>query len=237
MVNFDSVSKVYKGDIVALNNVSFSLKPAEFCFIVGPSGAGKSTIIRLLIRQEFPSDGSILFEDVNVTEIPRKLLSIYRQQIGVVFQDLKLIPSKTVRENIAFALEITNKPKSQIDETTEYLLQTVNLTKRAHLYPEDLSGGEKQKVGIARALANDPKLLIADEPTGNLDPNTSGEILEILKAINEWGTTVLVVTHDRSIVDKAQRRVIHMRNGEIEADTTGGYDVLESREKREEIRV
>jgi len=225
IVNFDKVSKIYKGDIIALKDVSFSIIPGEFCFIVGPSGAGKSTVIRLLIRQEFPTDGLIRFEDVNVTEIPRKLLSIYRQQIGVVFQDLKLIPSRTVRENIAFALEITNKPKDQIIETTEYLLETVHLEKRADLFPEDLSGGERQKVGIARALANDPKLLIADEPTGNLDPHTSDEILEILNAINGWGTTIMVVTHDKDIVDKGKKRVIHMRDGAIESDRVGGYDV------------
>lgn len=225
MIQFDNVSKTYKGDIVALDNISFKIKPSEFTFIVGPSGAGKSTVIRLLIRQEFPTDGLIQFEDVDVTKIPRNMLSIYRQQLGVVFQDLKLIPSKTVRQNIAFALEITNKPKEQVDETTKFLLETVRLDKRADLLPEDLSGGERQKVGIARALANDPKLLIADEPTGNLDPTTSNEILEILKAINSWGTTVLVVTHDKSIVDKMQSRVIHMADGKIVVDKVGGYEI------------
>lgn len=225
MIQFDNVSKIYKGDIVALDDISFKVKPSEFLFLVGPSGAGKSTVIRLLIRQEYPTNGNIQFEDVDVTQIPRNMLSIYRQQLGIVFQDLKLIPSKTVSQNIAFALEIINKPKEVIDETTKFLLETVRLDKRADLFPEDLSGGEKQKVGIARALANDPKLLIADEPTGNLDPTTSSEILDILKAINSWGTTVFVVTHDRSIVDAMQTRVLHMADGKIVSDRIGGYEL------------
>ena len=224
MVLFDKVTKVYKGDIVALDNVTFTLDPKEFVFVVGPSGAGKSTVIRLLIRQELPSDGEIVFEDVDVTKIPRRLLSVYRQQLGVVFQDLKLIPSKTVRQNVRFALEILNKPKNIADETTDFLLEKVGLQDRANLFPDELSGGEKQRVGIARALANDPKLLIADEPTGNLDPITSMGILELLNAINQSGTTLIVVTHDKKIVDSMQTRVLHMEKGKIISDHKGGYD-------------
>lgn len=225
MFKFDNIKKVYKGDIVALDNVSFGIDKGEFAFIVGPSGAGKSTIIRLLVRQELPTAGQITFDEIDVVNIPRSMLSLYRQQLGVVFQDLKLIPSKTVRQNISFALEIINKPKDVIHKTTDYLLDLVRLNQRADLYPEDLSGGEKQKVAIARALANDPKLLIADEPTGNLDPKTSDEILDILKAVNSWGTTVLVVTHDRHIVDAVKTRVIHMHDGKIVKDESGGYDI------------
>lgn len=225
MIQFNNVSKVYKNSITALDDVSFSVNPGEFLFLVGPSGAGKSTVIRLLIRQEIPSNGNILFEDIDVTNIPRNLLSVYRQQLGIVFQDLKLISSKTVRQNVSFALEITdNKSKAEIKDTTDYLLDIVRVKDRADLYPEDLSGGERQRVAIARALANDPKLLIADEPTGNLDPKTSMEILEILNAINGSGTTVMVVTHDRKIVDEKQTRVIHMRDGKIFSDRIGGYD-------------
>lgn len=223
MVRFDKVTKKYIGDIIAVENVSFSIDQGEFSFIVGPSGAGKSTIIRLLIREEHPTEGEIVFEEINVANLPRELLSPYRQQLGVVFQDLKLINSKSVLENIQFALEITQRDASTIDETARYLLDVVGLSSRSHLFPKELSGGEKQKVAIARALANDPKLFIADEPTGNLDPDTAMEILDILKTINSWGTTVLVVTHDKGIVDKMQTRVIHMNNGKIISDEKGGY--------------
>lgn len=224
MIKFENVSKRYKGDISALHDISFSVDPGEFFFLIGPSGAGKSTVLRLLIRQERPTSGTIIFDDVDITGIPRNMLSIYRQQLGIVFQDLKLIQSKNVLDNVKFALEILNKPRKEIDETTDYLLDMVGLTNRAMLYPEDLSGGERQRVAIARALANDPKLFIADEPTGNLDPETAFEILEILKAINKTGTTVMVVTHDKNIVDSMQTRVIHMNQGKILSDVLGGYD-------------
>ncbi|GAB4163832.1 MAG: cell division ATP-binding protein FtsE [Candidatus Dojkabacteria bacterium] len=228
MVTFDHVTKVYKGDYTALNDVSFFIDKGEFCFIVGASGAGKSTIIRLLVRQEFPTQGEIMFEDINVPQIPRKLLSFYRQQLGIVFQDLKLIPSKTVLENVEFALEIINKPKKEINETANYLLEIVKLQDKGKLFPDQLSGGERQRIAIARALANDPKLFIADEPTGNLDPETAYQILEILKKINSWGTTVIVVTHDKDIVDNMQTRVLHMAGGNLVEDRAGGYDDVRS---------
>ncbi|WKZ30972.1 MAG: ATP-binding cassette domain-containing protein [Candidatus Dojkabacteria bacterium] len=223
IIKFDKVSKVYKGSINALDDVTFNVDEGEFFFVVGTSGAGKSTIIRLLIRQELPTTGDIAFEDIAVTKIPRKMLSIYRQQLGIVFQDLKLIPSKTIRENVSFALEILGKDRKEVTDTTDYLLEVVKLQDRANLFPEDLSGGERQRTAIARALANDPKLLIADEPTGNLDPDTSFEILEILKTVNSWGTTVMIVTHDRDIVDAMKTRVIHMDKGKIAGDYVGGY--------------
>jgi cell division transport system ATP-binding protein len=224
MIQFKNVTKQYKGDIIALEDVSFSTDEGEFLFLVGHSGAGKSTILRLLIRQELPSEGEILFDDISVPGIPRKMLSIYRQQLGIVFQDLKLIPSKTIKENIQFPLEITNKSRKEMNETTDYLLELIGLENRSKLFPDALSGGEKQRVAIARALANDPKLFIADEPTGNLDPDTSAEILELLKTINSWGTTVMVVTHDVDIVDKMQTRVIHMEGGKLIEDRKGGYN-------------
>lgn len=223
IIKFDNVNKVYKGDISALNGVTFDVSQGEFFFVVGTSGAGKSTVIRLLIRQELPTSGDIQFEEIAVTKIPRNMLSIYRQQLGIVFQDLKLIPSKTIRENISFALEILGKDSKEVADTTDYLLEVVKLQERANLFPEDLSGGERQRTAIARALANDPKLLIADEPTGNLDPDTSFEILEILKTVNSWGTTVMIVTHDRDIVDAMKTRVIHMDKGTIVGDYVGGY--------------
>jgi cell division transport system ATP-binding protein len=223
MVKFSQVSKIYPGGITALKDVSFTINDGEFTFIVGPSGAGKTTIVRLLIREERPTSGEIQFEDVQVPSIPRKLLSVYRQQLGVVFQDLKLIDSKNVRENIQLALEITKKTREEMEETTDYLLNLVNLKGRSHLFPEELSGGEKQRVAIARALANEPKLFIADEPTGNLDPGTAMEILNILKTVNNLGTTVVLITHDDEIVDLMQTRVLHMQEGKIISDEKGGY--------------
>jgi len=217
------VSKIYKPDITALTDVSFEVATGEFIFLVGPSGAGKSTLIRLLIRQELPTEGSIMFDDTDVVALKKSLLPFYRQQIGVVFQDFKLIDVKTVRENIEFALEITGKPDEEITETTESLLDVVGLTDRQHLFPEQLSGGEKQRAGIARALANDPKLLIADEPTGNLDPQTSLEIIKILQTINEWGTTIMIATHDKEIVDILNKRVVRLENGTVASDHVGGY--------------
>lgn len=233
LIKFENVSKIYKETIIALDSVNFTAKRGEFFFVIGPSGAGKSTLVRLIIRQELPTQGDILFESILVTGIPRKMLAVYRQQLGVVFQDLKLIPSKTVRENVQFALEIANKPKNEIDETTDYLLETVGLKDRQALFPEMLSGGEMQKTAIARALANDPKLLIADEPTGNLDPDTSFEILELLKTINSWGTTVMVVSHDKDLVNAMQTRVLQMEHGKIINDKKGGY--LNNGNKDEQI--
>jgi len=224
LIKFKNVRKEYKGGIVALEDISFDLDSGEYIFIVGPSGAGKSTIVRLVIRAEHPTAGEIVFEEIDVPSIPRKLLSIYRQQLGIVFQDLKLIPRKTVRENIHFALEITDKSKNEALDTTNYLLDLVNLSNRSELFPRQLSGGEMQRVALARALANEPKLLIADEPTGNLDPKTADGILDLLDTVNSLGTTVMVITHDKNIVDKMQKRVIHLDKGRIVADEQGGYE-------------
>lgn len=224
MIYFESVSKYYKPDIIALQDITFSIETAEFMFLTGPSGAGKSTLIRLLIRQETPSEGKITFDNTDVASLKRTLLPFYRQQIGVVFQDYKLIELKTVRENIEFALEITGTPEADIKDTTDSLLDLVGLEKRQHLFPDQLSGGEKQRAGIARALANDPKLLIADEPTGNLDPETSLEIMQILQTINDWGTTVMIATHDREIVDEMGRRVVRLEDGKIVSDKIGKYN-------------
>ena len=222
-ITFDKVSKVYADDFHALHDVTFKIDKGEFLFVVGPSGAGKSTIIRLLTNEERPTSGEIFFEDIDVPTIPRKMLALYRQQLGVVFQDLKLIPSKTVEENIQFALEISRKPKDEIQDTTDKLLNLVGLTTLRSMFPETLSGGEMQKTAIARALANEPKLFIADEPTGNLDPDTSMEILEILKEVNSWGTTVMVISHDQSIVDKMKTRVLRLESGKLKRDGKGKY--------------
>ncbi len=224
MLFFDKVNKKYDRDIVALEDVNFSIEKGEFSFLVGPSGAGKTTLLRLLIREELPSSGNILFEDIEVVKLPRKLLPTYRQRLGIVFQDMKLLPSKTLDENIAFTLEILGKNNKEIKETTDYLLELVKLQDRRHLFPRQLSGGEKQKAAIARALANNPDLLVADEPTGNLDPDNALEILNILKDINKTGTTVMVISHDRDIVNQMKTRVIRIVGGKIVSDTKGNYD-------------
>ncbi len=231
MIDFKNVSKIYPKDIVALDDINLLIEPKEFTFIVGPSGAGKSTLLKLLIRQDFPTQGEIFFEDVDVIKIPKKLISVYRQQMGVAFQDLKLIECRTTRENIEFALEIIGKPKKESIETTEYLLDLVDLRDKSELFPKQLSGGEKQKVAIARAIANNPKVLIADEPTGNLDPNSALEILDILNTINELGTTVLAITHDHDIVNKMSKRVIALEKGKIVHDKKGGYRYIEKKDE------
>ena len=226
MLLFDNVSKKYDQDIIALEDIHFEIDKGEFSFLVGPSGAGKTTLLRLLIREELPTSGNILFEDIEVPKLPRKLLPQYRQRLGVVFQDIKLLPTKTLDENISFALEILGKANKEIEETTDYLLELVKLEDRRHLFPRQLSGGEQQRAAIARALANAPDLLVADEPTGNLDPDNALQILSILKDINKTGTTVLVISHDRDIVNEMKTRVIRMDKGKIVSDTKGDYDAV-----------
>lgn len=240
MLFFDKVTKKYNEDITALEDVFFNIDKGEFSFLVGPSGAGKTTLLRLLIREELPSSGNIFFEDIEVPKLPRKLLPTYRQRLGVVFQDIKLLQSKTLEENIAFALEILGKDDKEIIETTDYLLELVKLQDRRKLFPEQLSGGEQQRAAIARALANSPDLLVADEPTGNLDPESGLAVLNILKDINKAGTTVLVISHDRDIVNQMKTRVIRMIDGKIVSDTKGDYDSVgkpKVEPKRSEIKV
>ncbi len=236
MIEFKNVTKTYLESIVALDDICLGIEEKEFTFITGPSGAGKSTLLRLLIREEKPNNGDIFFEEIDVVNLPKKLLSVYRQQIGVTFQDLKLLESRTARENIEFALEIVNKPCKEAKDTAEYLLDLVNLKSRSELLPCQLSGGEKQKIAIARALANEPKVLIADEPTGNLDSDSTKEIMEILKTINDVDTTVLVITHDQSVVKKMKTRVIQLEKGRVVSDkkTTLKKTPKKSKKKEEE---
>ncbi len=231
MLLFDNVTKKYNQDITALEDVTFSIDTGEFSFLVGPSGAGKTTLLRLLIREELPTSGTIFFEDVEITKLPKPLIPKYRQRLGVVFQDIKLLPSKTLEENVAFALEILGKPDKEIKETTDYLLNLVKLENRRSLFPVQLSGGEQQRGAIARALASNPDLLIADEPTGNLDPDNSFQILEILRSINKSGTTVMVISHDKEIVDFMKTRVIRIENGKVISDNKGDYDTIKKPKK------
>ncbi len=219
MVIFDTVTKKYKESITALEDVSFRIDPGEFCFVVGPSGAGKSTIMKLLIREEVPTSGSIFFNEIEVPKLNRRLLPAYRQKLGIVFQDIKLLDTKTLEENIAFALEILDKSQKEIKDTTDYLLDLVGLRERKELFPQELSGGEQQRGAIARALANKPDLFIADEPTGNLDSQNAMQIMDILNRINKNGTTVMVISHDLNLIDGSKNRTINIRDGRLNSDT------------------
>ena len=219
MVIFNTVTKKYKENITALEDVSFRIDPGEFCFLVGPSGAGKSTIMRLLIREEIPTSGSIFFNEIEVPKLNRRLLPAYRQKLGVVFQDIKLLNTKTLEENIQFALEILDKSNKEIKDSTDYLLDLVGLRERKTLFPYELSGGEQQRGAIARALANKPDLFIADEPTGNLDSESAKQILDILKTINKNGTTVMVISHDANLINGSKNRTINIKDGRLNSDT------------------
>lgn len=222
MIQFISVSKLYPNNFLALDNISFDINEGEFVFLIGPSGSGKTTIIRHLIREERPTEGRIYFDDNDITRFRRGKVYELRRKIGVIFQDFKLIPDKNAYENVAFAMEAAGKSTRDIKETVPYVLDIVGLSGRSEAFPEQLSGGEKQRVAIARAISNNPKLLIADEPTGNLDPDAAWDIVQILTKINNWGTTVLMSTHGSDIVDSLGKRVITLENGRVKRDAMKG---------------
>lgn len=222
MIDFNEITKEYDNGTVALFDVSFSVQSGEFVFIVGPSGAGKSTLIKLLIREQLPTAGDIIFEGVSVPALPRKHLPILRREIGVVFQDFKLLPQRTVFENVALSLEVIGKTSQEIYEIVPPILDLVGLESRTNQFPNQLSGGECQRLAIARALAHGPKVFVADEPTGMNDPATSWEIIDLLNAINKLGTTVIVATHDASIVDDLKKRVVAIENGQVVRDEEKG---------------
>ncbi|HOX40789.1 MAG TPA: cell division ATP-binding protein FtsE [bacterium] len=226
VIEFQKVSKVYAGNIKAIDEVSFNIHMGEFISLVGPSGAGKSTLIRLLIAEERPTDGHVLVAGRNIAKLKKKELPYFRRKVGVIFQDFKLLPKKTVYENIAFALEVSDAPNDEITSKVPKIIELVGLAHRTRALTEELSGGEKQRVSIARALIHSPKLLIADEPTGNLDPVSTWEIIELLFKINRQGTIVLLATHDREVVDALQRRVITMRDGKVVSDQEKGKYLL-----------
>jgi len=218
MVIFNTVTKKYKENIIALEDVTFRIDEGEFCYVVGPSGAGKSTIMRLLIREELPTSGSIYFNEIEVPKLNRRLLPAYRQKLGVVFQDIKLLSTKTLEENIEFALEILDKSKKEIKDSTDYLLDLVGLRERKNLFPQELSGGEQQRGAIARALANKPDLFIADEPTGNLDHQNECTVLDIFKHLNQKGLTIIIVTHNPEIANLGNF-AIRLEHGKVVADS------------------
>lgn len=222
MITFKNVSKIYKPDTKALDGVSFHIKPGEFVSVVGVSGSGKTTLAKMLFAEERPSKGSIHIGDWDISNISQSEIPTLRRQLGVVFQDYKLLPKKTAYENVAFALEVAGAPGSRIREVVPQVLKIVGLTNKMQRYPRQLSGGEQQRVSIARALVHRPKIILADEPTGNLDAITAREIVELLKRINDVGTTVMLVTHDRDIVNAMRRRVITIHQGKIVSDAEHG---------------
>lgn len=225
MIYFDQVTKRY-GGTSALEGITLSISPKEFVSIVGHSGAGKTTLLKLLLAEESPSEGSVFFESIDVNDLPSSALHHYRRKIGTVFQDFRLIPNKTAYENIAFAMEAAGRHDDEIRSDVPYILDLVNLSEKAYNFPDQLSGGEKQRVAIGRAIINQPDVIVADEPTGNLDPINTFEIVEILKKINELGTTILITTHNKGVVDAVGKRVITMDRGKVVRDDPTGKYVL-----------
>lgn len=227
MIYFDNVSKVYSdGRSAALQEVTFQVAPKEFVSIVGHSGAGKTTLLKMIIAEDMPSHGQVFFESLDVHKIPKTKLPHYRRKIGTVFQDFKLLPHKTAYENVAFAMEANGRTDAEIAENVPQALSLVDLDDKAWNFPSELSGGEKQRVAIARAIVNQPDIIIADEPTGNLDPIATYEVVQILRKINDLGTTVIMTTHNKGVIDEIERRVITMDDGRIVRDDSTGKYVL-----------
>lgn len=222
MIYFNDVTKKYNKSDASLKDVSFSVSRGEFVSIIGHSGAGKTTIIKLILAEEKPTEGTVFFESKNINKLSSRGLTKLRRKIGTIFQDFRLLRDKTVYENIAFTMEATGRKDEEIMQDVPHILELVDLTNKAFHYPNQLSGGEKQRLGIARAIINQPEIILADEPTGNLDPLNSTEVINILKKINELGTTVILATHDKNIVDQVKKRVITLENGCIVRDDKEG---------------
>ena len=228
MIRLENVTKEYKNKTVALRNISAEISKGEFVFLVGSSGSGKSTFMKLLLKEEQPTEGTIWVAGKNMGEIAHHKIPFLRRNIGCIFQDFKLLPNKSVYDNVAFALEVIGRPKSVIQSQVPQILELVGLMKKADNLPTELSGGEQQRVSIARAFVNRPLILLADEPTGNLDPNTSVGIMRLLDRINKTGTTVVMATHDQGIVDSMRRRVIELDRGSLVRDQVRGvYGTLD----------
>ncbi len=226
MITFSHVTKTYRTNI-GLDDVSVDIAKGDFVFLVGPSGAGKSTFIKLILKEIDADEGSIIVDNKEVTTLSNREVPELRRKIGTVFQDFRLLPKKTVFENVAFAMEVLHKSKRQIRKQVPQVLSLVGITDKAHKYPDELSAGEQQRVAIARAIINNPTVLIADEPTGNLDPITAAEIMDLLEQINMRGTTIVMVTHAKDIVDRMKKRVIAIEKGKIIRDEEGVYGFKE----------
>jgi cell division transport system ATP-binding protein len=224
IVDLRSVTKRYSKVDIGVEDVTFAVQPGEFVFIVGASGSGKSTLVRLLIKESDPTFGSITVAGHDLGTIPRSKIPYYRRNVGVIFQDFKLLPNRTVHDNVAYALQVTGGKRREIREKVPDILRLTGLSTKLHNFPDQLSGGEQQRVSVARAFVNHPQLLLADEPTGNLDPETSIGIMQLLYRINRTGTTVIVATHDKAMVDRMRRRVIELSGGHVIRDeATGSY--------------
>lgn len=226
MIRFDNVSKKYNDNSVALDQVSFLIEPDEFVSIVGPSGAGKTTLLKMLLAEEQPTAGKVFLHEMDVHSLHGSDINEIRRKIGMVFQDFRLLPHKTVFENIAFAMEAAGRSDEEIDSDVPHVLELVDLSNKMWNFPGQLSGGEKQRVAIARAIVNQPEIIVADEPTGNLDPANTYDIVQIFKKINDLGTTVILTTHNKGVIDSIQRRVITIQDGRVIRDDPGGQYIL-----------
>ena len=223
MINFDGVSKQYKNsNQPALDGINLNIEQGEFVFLVGQSGSGKSSLLRLLLKEEKPTSGTVTVDGINVAKLPNRKVPAFRRTMGIVFQDFRLLPGKTVFDNVAFGMEVIGKSKKEIKQRIPAILDLVGLDEKAHRLPSELSGGEQQRVALARAFVNQPKLLLAGEPTGNLDPSTSVGIMKLLDRINRTGTTIVMATHDVAIVDQMRKRIVQMENGKIIRDQERG---------------
>ncbi|KND48275.1 MAG: cell division ATP-binding protein FtsE [Parcubacteria bacterium C7867-002] len=226
MIYYDKVTRVYPDKSVALENVSFGVEPKEFVTIVGHSGAGKTTLMKMLIAEDRPTTGSVFFESADISRLSKREVSKLRRRIGTVFQDYRLIPGKTVYENIAFAMEASGRTDAEIASDVPHVLELVDLGHKIWNFPKELSGGERQRVAIARAIVTQPDIILADEPTGNLDPTSTYEIIRILQKINDLGTTIILTTHNKGVVDTVKGRVLTMEKGRIARDDKDGKYVL-----------
>lgn len=222
LIKFRRVSKVYQGNIYALDDVTVDIEKKEFVFLVGPSGSGKSTFIKLMLKEDEPTSGQVYIADTNLAEIKKWKIPYLRRKVGCVFQDYKLLPNKTVYENVGYALEVTGRPRRIIESYVPEVLRLVGLSHKLESYPDEMSGGEQQRVSIARAFVNRPPILLADEPTGNLDPSMSIGIVKLLERINNTGTTVIMATHDQDIVNTFKKRVVELRDGRVIRDQARG---------------
>jgi cell division transport system ATP-binding protein len=226
MIVFEKVTKIYSDDTVALEEATFSVGPKEFVSIVGHSGAGKTTLIKMLLAEDKPTEGRVFFESSDIHKLKKGEIHNIRRKIGTVFQDYRLLSNKTVYENVAFAMEVSGRSEEEISSDVPHVLELVDLTNKAFNFPHELSGGEKQRVAIARAIVNQPDIIVADEPTGNLDPINTNEIIQILKKINDLGTTIILTTHNKGVIDALGKRVITMEGGRIVRDDPMGRYVM-----------
>lgn len=226
MIYFEKVSKIYNDNSIALDNVTFAVEPQEFVSIVGHSGAGKTTLLKLMLAEDKPTDGKVFFGSTDIHSLGQEEVPHYRRKIGVVFQDFRLLPNKNVFENIAFSMEAAGRTDEEIESDVPHVLELVDLGNKIWSFPHELSGGEKQRVAIARAIVNQPDIVVADEPTGNLDPINTYDIVQILKKINDLGTTVILTTHNKGVIDSLGRRVITMDGGRIVRDDREGRYII-----------